>query len=56
MSIDRMFFPLQPIISKFYFRSLKNGSQSLGTWQMNVNNTKVYIISLKNHIIMHFVS
>lgn len=31
MSIDRVFFTLQPIISKFYFRSLKNGSQSLGT-------------------------
>lgn len=40
-------FLLQPIISKFYFSSLKNGSQSLGNWQMNVNNTKVYIISLK---------
>lgn len=56
MSIDRVFFTLQPIISKFCFSSLKNGSQSLATWKDECEQYKGLHYQFKNHIIMHLVS
>lgn len=49
-------FLLQPIISKFYFSSLKNGSQSLGTLTDECEQYKGLHYQFKNQIIMHFVS